>query len=48
MEFARNVSDRVIFMADGVIAEAGAPDEVFGNPKSERLRSFLHVIQEKA
>ena len=48
MEFARNVSDRVIFMADGVIAEAGIPDEVFGNPKSERLRSFLHVIQEKA
>ena len=48
MEFARNVSDRVIFMADGVIAESGTPDEVFGNPQSERLRSFLHVIQEKA
>ena len=48
MEFARNVSDRVIFMADGVIAESGTPDEIFGNPQSERLRSFLHVIQEKA
>ena len=41
MEFARNVSDKVIFMANGVIEECGAPDEVFGNPKSEKLRSFL-------
>ncbi len=41
MEFARNVADRVIFMADGVIEEMGAPEEVFGNPKSEKLRSFL-------
>lgn len=41
MEFARNVSDRVIFMADGVIEEAGSPDDVFGNPKSEKLKAFL-------
>lgn len=41
MEFARNVSDKVIFMANGVIEEEGTPEEVFGNPKSEKLRSFL-------
>ncbi len=42
MEFARNVSDEVIFMADGVIEEQGTPEEVFDNPKSERTRLFLH------
>lgn len=41
MEFARNVSDKIIFMANGVIEEEGTPEEVFGNPKSEKLRSFL-------
>ena len=41
MEFARNVSDKVIFMADGVIEEMGTPEEVFGNPKSSKTRSFL-------
>ena len=41
MEFARNVSDKVIFMADGVIEEMGTPEEVFGNPKSPKTRSFL-------
>ena len=41
MEFARSVADRVIFMANGVIEEAGTPDEVFGNPKSPLLQSFL-------
>ena len=41
MEFARNVSDKVIFMADGVIEEMGTPDEVFGNPKSAKTKSFL-------
>ena len=41
MEFARNVSDKVIFMADGVIEEQGTPDEVFGAPKSEKTKSFL-------
>ena len=41
MEFARNVSDHVIFMADGVIEEEGTPEEVFGNPKSEKTRQFL-------
>ena len=41
MGFARDVADRVIFMADGVIEEEGTPDEVFGNPKSEKTRAFL-------
>ena len=41
MEFARGVSDQVLFMADGVIEEAGSPEEVFGAPKSEKTRTFL-------
>ena len=41
MEFARSVADQVIFMANGVIEEAGTPDEVFENPKSPLLQSFL-------
>ena len=41
MEFARNVSDKVMFMADGVIEEMGTPDEVFLNPKSPKTKSFL-------
>ena len=41
MEFARSVSDRIIFIADGVIEEEGTPDEVFGNPKSEKTKAFL-------
>ncbi len=42
MEFAANVADKVIFMADGVIEEMGTPAEVFGNPQSEKCRAFLH------
>lgn len=41
MEFARNVADKVIFIADGEIAEEGTPEEVFDNPKNEKTRSFL-------
>lgn len=41
MKFAKNVSDKVIFMADGVIEEYGTPQEVFDNPKSAKTRSFL-------
>ena len=44
MEFARQVSDEVIFMADGIIEEHGAPNELFGSPKSQILRSFLSGI----
>ena len=45
MPFARAVSDRVIFMAEGVIVEQGHPEEVFGNPKEERTRQFLQNYQ---
>ncbi len=45
MEFARNVSDKVIFMANGVIEEMGPPETLFGQPKSERLRAFLNMVQ---
>ena len=41
LEFARQVSDRVLFMADGVILEQGTPQEIFENPKTEKLRAFL-------
>ncbi len=41
MDFAREVSDRVIFMDEGVIVEQGSPQEVFGNPKEERTKQFL-------
>ena len=42
MEFARNVSDEIIFMADGVIEEMGTPEEVFDNPKSPKTQAFLN------
>ena len=41
MEFARDVSSRVIFMDKGVIAEQGDPKEIFSNPKEERTKEFL-------
>ena len=44
MGFAREVSNRVIFIDDGVIAEEAAPEEFFGNPKCERLKSFLAKV----
>ncbi|MBR6563179.1 MAG: amino acid ABC transporter ATP-binding protein [Clostridia bacterium] len=44
MGFAREVSNRVIFLDDGVIAEEGTPAEVFGAPKCERLQSFLAKV----
>ena len=46
MEFAKNVSDRIIFMADGVIEEEGVADEIFNNPKSEKLQNFLSNIMD--
>ena len=42
MAFAREVSDRVVFMDQGVILEQGSPAEIFGNPKNERTRTFLN------
>ena len=41
MKFAKEVADKVIFMADGIVIEEGSPVEIFENPKSERLKSFL-------
>ncbi len=46
MEFARNVSDNVIFMANGVIEEYGTPEEVFDNPKSALTQAFLRKSDE--
>ena len=44
MGFAREVADRVLFMADGKLLEEGTPDEIFTNPKSERLQDFLAKV----
>ena len=44
MGFAREVADRVIFMNDGYIEEEGTPQEIFQNPKSERLNQFLKSV----
>lgn len=44
MGFAREVADRILFMADGRIVEEGTPDEIFRNPKTERLQSFLGKV----
>ena len=46
MDFARSVADVVIYMADGVIEEMGTPEEVFGNPKSEKTRAFIRGTQQ--
>ena len=45
MEFARNVADTVIYMADGVIEEMGTPEQVFGNPQKEKTKAFLRGAQ---
>ncbi len=47
MAFARDVSDRVIFMADGIIEEEGTPEEVFGSPKSEKTKEFLSRFRQQ-
>lgn len=44
MNFAREVADRVVFMAEGKILEIGTPHEVFDNPKDERLKDFLSKV----
>lgn len=44
MGFAREVATKVVFMADGHVQEQGSPEEIFINPKNERLKSFLKVI----
>lgn len=44
MGFAREISDRVLFMNDGIIAESGTPDKIFGNPDNDRLKDFLSKV----
>ncbi len=46
MDFARHVADRIIYMADGVIEEEGSPEDVFGAPKSDKLKAFLAKAEE--
>ena len=44
MGFAREVADRVLFMDDGSITEEGTPEEVFGNPRTERAKDFFRKV----
>ena len=44
MGFAREVSDRILFMDEGIIKEEGTPEQVFGNPTDSRLRDFLSKV----
>ena len=44
MGFARDVADRVVFMADGVIMEEGTPEEIFSDPQNERTKDFLRCV----
>ena len=44
MGFAKKVSDRVLFMDEGIIAEAGIPEQIFGDPKQERTKDFLSKV----
>ena len=46
MHFAKAISDYAIFMDNGVIAEEGIPEELFGNPKEERTRKFIASFEE--
>lgn len=46
MTFAREVSDYIVFMDDGIIAEEGKAEEVIGNPQTERLKAFLSKISD--
>ncbi len=44
MGVAREVADRVIFMANGIIVEDGTPEQLFGNPQNDRTKAFLSSI----
>ena len=44
MGFAREVADRVVFLDEGILMEQNGPEEFFGNPRNERLRSFLGKV----
>ena len=47
MEFAKNVSDKIMFMADGVVEEMGTPEQIYSSPKSEKTKAFLANSLEK-
>ncbi|WP_455493003.1 amino acid ABC transporter ATP-binding protein [Eubacterium sp.] len=47
MEFAKNVSDKIMFMADGVVEEIGTPEQIYENPQSEKTKAFLANSLEK-
>lgn len=47
MGFAKNVSDKVVFMSDGIICEEGSPKEIFDYPQSAKLKTFLHNVKDK-
>lgn len=47
LAFAESVSDKVMFISDGVIEEFGTPKEVFHNPKSDKMKTFLGAMQSK-
>ena len=44
MGFAKEISDRVLFMDDGIIAESGSPEQIFGDPQNPRTREFLSKV----
>ncbi len=46
MQFARDIADRIVFMANGTIVEQGPPQRVFNDPQSDRLKAFLHRYRE--
>ena len=45
IEFAKNVSKRIIFMDEGKIVEEGTPEQVIDNPRNDRTREFLNKIK---
>lgn len=47
MGFAKNISDKVVFMADGVICEEGTPQNLFSNPQTDKLKAFLKNVNDK-
>ena len=47
MEFAKAVADKVIFVADGIIEEEGSPEDVLVNPKIEKIKAFLSVLNKE-
>ena len=44
MNFAKNVSNKVVFMEDGAVVESGSSKEFFANPREERTRAFLRTL----